>query len=169
MPFDSLPIYDTAKSETGCCTLIDPKEWDGLEIRFDDKLFVLARTHAVFHVPIDMGRVFARVQEHLETAGAYDPKEFLVLSRDLGAWTSEHYFAATKEVEGEDMVRLSGTYVTKVFDGPYQEAKEYHKVMQEIAAEHGKPDGAVFFFYTLCPKCGEHYGHNYMVGFAEIG
>lgn len=169
MPFDVLPIYDTTLSETGCCTLIDPTEWDGLEVRFDNKLFVRAQTHVVFHVPVDMGRVFGRVQEHLEAAGAYDPKGFLVLSRDLGAWTSEHYFSATKDVPGEEMVRLSGTFATKVFDGPYQDAKQFYAEMQEIAASRGKPDGAIYFFYTLCPKCGEHYGHNYMVGFAEIG
>lgn len=168
MPFDSLPVYDSAKSETGCCTLIDPKDWDGLELRFDEKLFVRAHTHAVFHVPIDMGRVFSRVQEHLEAAGAFDPKGFLVLSRDLGAWTSEHYFAATQDVPGEEMVRLTGTFVTKVFDGPFPEAKHWHEELQALSAARGMSGGAVFFFYTLCPKCGEHYGHNYVVGFAQV-
>ena len=32
----------------------------------------------------------------------------------------------------------------------------------------GKPDGEVYFYYTTCPKCAKHYGHNYVVGFAEI-
>lgn len=168
MPFDRLPVYDTAKSETDCCTLIDPREWDGLELEFDDKLFILARTHAVFHVPVDMGRVFQRVQEHLENAGAYDAAGFLVLSRDLGSWTSEHYFAAAKEVPGEEMVRMNGHYVTKVFDGPYAETKTWHTEMKELARARGKEDGEVLFFYTACPACADHYGHNYVVGFAEI-
>lgn len=168
MPFDKLPVYDTAKSETDCCTLIDPKEWDGLEVVFDNKLFVLARTHAVFHVPVDMGRVFSRVQAHLEAADAYDPEGFLVLSRDLGAWTSEHFFAATRDVPDEEMVRLSGTFVTRVFDGPYSEGKRWYDEMKALAKARGNPDGEVYFFYTACPSCAEHYGHNYQIAFAQI-
>ncbi len=168
MPYDSVPFYDLSDNETGCCPQFHAENWDGLELNFNDKLFVLARTHAVFHVPVDMGRVFQRVQEHLEAADAFDPSDFMVLSKDLGAWTSEHYFAAAKEVPGEEMVRLTGTYVTKVFDGPYSQAKQWYDEMKALAAKRGKRDGEVFFYYTTCPKCAEHYGHNYVVGFAEV-
>jgi len=168
MPYDSVPFYDLNDTETGCCPRFHPENWDGLELNFDEKLFVRARTHAVFHVPVDMGRVFQRVQEHLEAAGAFDPNGFVVLSKDLGSWTSEHYFAAAKEVPGEEMVRLSGTYATKVFDGPYSAAKQWYDEMKALGADRGKPDGEVLFFYTTCPKCAEHYGHNYVVGFAEV-
>ncbi len=168
MPYDNLPTYDTGASETGCCALIDPRAWDGLDLHFEDRLFVRARTHAVFHMPIDMARVFQRVQDHLKDADAFDPENFLVLSKDLGPWTSEHYFAATREVADEEMVRLSGDFVTKVFDAPFSEAGAWHDEMKDIAAERGNPDGDVFFFYTLCPKCSKHYGHNYVVGFAQV-
>ena len=168
MPFDQFPIYDMTDNETGCCPRFHPETWDGLELRFDNKLFVRAQTHAVFHVPIDMGRVFQRVQEHLEAAGAFNPEGFLVLSKDLGAWTSEHFFAASKEVPDEEMVHLTGTYVTKVFDGPFPEAKSWYDEMKAVSAGRGKPDGEVYFFYTTCPKCAKHYGHNYVVGFAEV-
>jgi hypothetical protein len=168
MPYDQVPFYDMSDNETGCCPRFHAENWDGLTLHFDNKLFVRAVTHAVFHVPIDMGRVFQRVQEHLEAAGAFSPQDFMVLSRDLGAWTSEHFFAAAKEVPGEDMVRLSGDYRTKVFDGPYAEARHWYDEMKAISREAGKADGEVYFFYTTCPKCAEHYGHNYVVGFAEV-
>ena len=125
-------------------------------------------THAVFHVPIDIGRVFPRVQEHLEAAKAFDPEDFFILSKDLSAWTSEHFFAASADVPGEEMVRLSGKYRTRVFVGPYADAKRWYEEMKTISAAHGKPEGEVNFDYTTCPKCAKHYGHNYVVGFAEI-
>lgn len=168
MPFDHVPFYDMADNETGCCPRFHPENWEGLRLHFDNKLFVRAVTHAVFHVPLDMGRVFQRVQEHLDAVGAFDPADFMVLSKDLGAWTSEHFFAAAKPVPGEDMVHLSGDFATRVFDGPYQEAKGWYDEMKALSADHGKPDGEVYFFYTSCPKCAEHYGHNYVVGFAEV-
>ncbi|GKY86622.1 hydrolase [Sinisalibacter aestuarii] len=167
MPYDSVPFYDMNDNETGCCPRFNPKDWDGLELHFDNKLFVRAVTHAVFHVPIDMGKVFQRVQDHLEAVNAFDPNDFFILSKDLGAWTSEHFFTASREVPGEDMVRLSGDYVTKVFDGPYSEAKDWYDQMKALAAARGNPDGEVYFYYTTCPKCAQHYGHNYVVGFAQ--
>ena len=168
MPYDSVPFYNMADNETGCCPRFDPAGWEGLELRFDNKLFVRAVTHAVFHVPVDMGKVFLRVQAHLEAASAFDPNDFFILSKDLGSWTSEHYFAAAREVPDEDMVHITGKFRTKVFDGPYAHAKQWYDEMKAISTSHGRPDGEVYFFYTTCPKCAAHYGHNYIVGFAEV-
>lgn len=168
MPYDSLPFYDLTDNETGCCPRFDPTGWDGLELTFENKLFVRAVTHAIFHVPIDMGRVFPRVQAHLEAADAFDPADFFILSRDLGAWKSEHLFAAGAVVPDEEMVRLSGRYLTRVFEGPYEKAKDWYDEMKAEAVARGKPAGEVWFYYTTCPKCAKHYGHNYIVGFAEL-
>jgi len=168
MPYDQLPAYDMSDNETGCCPRFHPEGWDNLHLHFDNKLFLRAVTHSVFHVPVDMGRVFQRVQDHLEAAGAYDAESFMVLSKDLGSWTSEHFFAAKADVPEEEMVRLSGDFITKVFDGPYAEARKWHDEMKRLATAQGRPDGAVYFFYTTCPKCAAHYGHNYVVGFAEL-
>jgi hypothetical protein len=35
------------------------------------------------HIPMNMGSVFARVNKHLEDAGAYDSDQFIALSRDI--------------------------------------------------------------------------------------
>ena len=168
MPFDQCPVYDMSDNETGCCPRFHAEPWDGLELRFDGKLFVRATTHAVFHIPVDMGPVFTRVQSHLEAADAFDPDGFMVLSKDLGNWRSEHFFAASKEVPDEEMVRLTGTYVSKVFEGAYSQARQWYDEMREIARARGKEDGEIYFFYTTCPKCAKHYGKNYVVGFAEV-
>ena len=168
MPFDTIPAYDTSDNETGCCPRFNAAAWDGLELHFENKLFVRARTHAVFHVPLDMGRVYPRVQAHLEAAGAFDPDDFLILSRDPSPWISEHLFAASREVPDEEMTRLTGTFLTKVFDGPFSDARRWYEEMRALGHERGRPDGQIWFYYTTCPKCAEHYGHNYVVGFVEI-
>ncbi len=168
MPYDSLPVYDMKDNETGCCPRFHPEGWSGLELHFDNKLFVRAETRSIFHIPLNYGTVFPRVQANLEAAGAFDPNDFLIMTKELSPWKEEHFFAAKRNVPGEEMTRLSGDFITKVFDGPYQEARHWHDEMKALARERGKADGAVYFFYTTCPKCSKHYGHNYVVGIAEL-
>ena len=66
------------------------------------------------------------------------------------------------------MVRLSGTYLTKVFEGPFNDAATWVKQIQEHVAAKKKTASMVYFFYTTCPKCMKHYGKNYVVGFAQV-
>ncbi|MEJ1990358.1 MAG: hypothetical protein P8X50_01265 [Maritimibacter sp.] len=168
MPYDSLPSYDMSDNETGCCPRFHPEGWDGLELSFENKLFVRAETRSFFHIPLNYGAVFPRVQANLEAAGAFNPDDFLILSKEVNLFKEEHFFAAGRNVPGEEMTRLSGNFVSKVFEGPYQNAKRWYDEMKSIARARGKPDGAVYFFYTTCPKCAKHYGKNYVVGFAEV-
>lgn len=168
METNKLPHYDMSDNPTGCCPRFKPEGWDGVELHFEDKSFVRAETKSVMHVPVNMGKVFSRVQEHVEAAGGFDPDDTIVLSRDLSSWKSEHLFAASKPVPDEEMVTLSGDFVTKVFEGPYKEAKDWYDEMKQLAAERGKTDGEVWFFYTTCPKCAKVYGKNYVVGLAEV-
>jgi hypothetical protein len=69
---------------------------------------VRVTTRNVMHVPMNMGSVFTHTFDAIETAGAMDPDNFVVLSRDLSPWRGEHLFAVSKPVPNEDMVRLSG-------------------------------------------------------------
>lgn len=167
MRTNTLPHYDQSINTTGCCPRFNPKGWDGQHLHFRDKPFVKAKTRSLMHVPLNMGRVFTRVQTHLEDADAVDPDSMIVLSRDTSAWESEHYFAVTRPVPDEEMTTLSGDFVTKVFEGPYSKARDWYDEMQKIA--HGTKDAPaeVYFFYTTCPKCAKAYGENYVVGVAE--
>jgi hypothetical protein len=168
MQTNTLPHYDMTDAPTRCCPRFDPEGWDGAELHFRNKRFVRAATHSAMHVPIDMGKVFERVHQHIESAGGYDPDNIIVLSRDLSPWRAEHYFAVSDDVPGEEMVELSGDFVTKVFEGPYHEAEQWHEEMERLVRARGKAPGRVFFFYTTCPKCAAAYGKNYVVGVAEI-
>ena len=168
MDMNATPHLDMSVNTTGCCPKFDPEGWDGQELHFDNKPFLRATTRSVLHVPVNMGKVFARVQDHIEASDAMIPEGYLVLSSDLTPWTGEHLFAVSGEVEGEEMTTLSGDFITKVFEGPYREARHWHDEMAELVRARGKEPRRIFFFYTTCPKCAKTYGKNYVTGIAEI-
>jgi hypothetical protein len=168
MELNLTPKYDMSDNETGCCPRFHPEGWDDQDLHFKDKLFVKARTLSLFHIPINMGSVFPKALKAIEGSQAAKWDEFIALSYDSSPWRGEHYFAVTREVPGQEMVRLSGDYLTKVFEGPYKKAPEWCRTMEEIVSSKGKKLERMYFFYTTCPKCAKHYGRNYVVGVAEV-
>lgn len=168
MQTNAVPHYDDSVNTTGCCPKFNSEGWDGQELHFDAKPFVRATTKSLMHVPVNMGKVFGRVHGHIEEAGGYDPDNTIVLSRDLSAWKAEHLFAIDKPVPDEEQVTLSGDFITKVFEGPYREAKTWYEEMKDLARSKGGTSDEVYFFYTTCPKCAKAYGKNYVVGVARL-
>lgn len=168
MDANVLPRMNVDAVETGCCPKFDPEGWDARHLVFKDQPFVRATTRGLLHVPINMGSVFTRVQEHIEEAGAQDPESYFVMSRDLSASEGEHLFAVTKDVPGEETVRISGEFITRVFEGPYRHAKNWDHDMRVAAEADGHEAKNVYMFYTTCPKCAKALGRNYVVGLAEI-
>lgn len=167
MNVNELPRYDGSVNTTGCCPRFNPDGWDGQELHFRDKLFVRATTHSLAHVPVDMGRVFSRVQQHIDAAAAMKNDRFLVLSHEDSAWKATHYFAVDKDVPGEETTTLSGDFITRVFEGPYSETSRWAGELEQAVRDRGKVAGDLYFFFTTCPKCAEAYGRNYVVGVAE--
>ncbi len=168
MQENETPRYDMSDNTTGCCPRFNPQGWDNQHLHFKDKRFIRATTKSVVHVPLNMGRVFSRVQEHWEDSDAFDPAQTLVLSRDLSPWETEHYFAVTADVEDEDMTSISGDFITRVFEGPYRHAKNWVHEMETAAKAKVQEAKRVFMFYTTCPKCAKAYGQNCVVGVAEV-
>lgn len=165
---NATPQYDSSDCPTGCCARFNPEGWDGALLQFHDKPFVRAETLSLAHVPLNMGRVMTRVLTAIDHAAAMDPGQRFVLSRDLLAFKGEHLFAVIKAVPGEEMVSLSGQFLTKVFEGPYSAVPHWEGDMQALARDQGKTPGAVWFFYTTCPKCQAVYGKNPEVGVVEL-
>ena len=168
MNVNQLPAYDASDNPTGCCPRFKPTGWDGQDLYFREKLFVRAKTRSLFHIPIDMSQMFRRIFTAIEAAGARSDKDFIVMSHDLSAWSSEHYFSVTKEVPGQQMCRVSGDFLTKVFEGPFKDVPKWENEVASYAAEHGKRVDRAFFFYTTCPRCAKHYGKNYVVAVAQV-
>lgn len=168
METNVLPKYDMSDNPTNCCPRFKPEGWDEQELHFRDKLFVKARTRSFFHIPLNMGKVFPRVFNAIQAAHASSDADFIVLSRDSSAWTGLHYFAVSKDVPGQEMVRFTGDYLTRVFEGPFKDAPEWERQMTAWVEAKGRRVKQTYFFYTTCPRCARYYGKNYVVAVAEV-
>ena len=154
-------------SETGCCPRFDPSPWDEKQVIFDNRLFIKDRIRSFLHIPLNFGKVMVRNMEKIVAAKALEP-EPLMLCDENSLWGSDVYIAVPKEVPNAQMVRISGTYLTKVFEGPYKDIRKWVVQMQQYVKSQAKEIKKMYFFYTTCPKCAKHYGKNYVVILAEI-
>jgi hypothetical protein len=168
MEINALPKYDMSDNPTNCCPRFKPEGWDEQELHFKDKLFVQAKTRSIFHIPVNMGSVFPETLKAIEEANALSTDQFIVLSYDPSAWAGEHYFSVSKDVPGQEMVRLTGIFLTKVFEGPYKNTQKWEKEMERFVESRGRKVKRTFFFYTTCPKCAKFYEKNYIVAVSEL-
>lgn len=152
---------------TGCCPPFDPAIWDGREVVWRDKLFVKEHVHAFFHVPLDMGKKIVGAKAKIDAVGAGPPQP-LRLSDETSLWGSDLYIEVTHPVPRAEMASLSGTFLTRVFDGPFRDAPSWAETMKRHVAAQGRTLRKLYFAYTTCPACAKAYGHNYVVLFAEV-
>ena len=154
-------------SETGCCKRFEPEPWDEKEVTWDNKLFIKDRVKSFFHIPLNFGKVIVRNMEAIKAADAL-PVEPLMLADENSLWGSDIYIAVAKNVPGTRMTKISGTFLTKVFEGHYKNAPKWHKQMVAFVKSKGKETEKIYFFYTTCPRCAEFYGKNYTVLLAGV-
>lgn len=157
----------TAEKTSCICELIDPGKWDDKEITWKDKLFVKDHVTSVFHVPLNYGAKMDENMERITAAGA-ELKPPLVLTDERSSWGADIYIAVTKDVPGAQMVKLSGTFLTKVFEGPYNRAGDWAEEMKRFVTGKGRTPGKIYCFYTACPKCAKEFGKNYVVLLAQV-
>jgi len=155
------------QSETGCCPRFNPEPWDEKEMTFQGKLFIKDHVRSFMHIPLNFGKVMVKNMERIQKADALAPEPIL-LSDENSLWGADIYIAVAKDVPGAEMARISGTFVTKVFEGPYKNAGKWAKEMKAYVQSKAKEIEKMYFFYTTCPKCAEYYGKNYTVMLAKV-
>ena len=153
--------------ETGCCPIFNPEPWDGKEVTWQDKLFIKDHVTSFLHIPLNFGKVVIRNMKRIEEAQAGNPQN-LMLSDEKSPWGSDVYIAVSKEVPGAKLDRISGTFLTRVFEGGYQNAGKWAKEMVSYVRAKGKEIKKMYFWYTTCPKCAKVYGKNYTVILAMV-
>lgn len=154
-------------SETGCCPRFDPAPWDEKEISLKDKLFLKDHVRSFLHIPLNFDKIMVKNMGLINEAGALSP-QLLLLSDENSLWGSDVYIAVSKEIPGAQMEKISGIFLTKVFEGHYKNAGKWAKEMKGYVNSKGKELKKMYFFYTTCPKCAEFYGKNYTVILAQI-
>jgi effector-binding domain-containing protein len=148
-------LYD---SETGCCPRFEPGPWDKKEVTFNDKLFIKDHVTSFFHIPLNMNKVMVRNMDMIP----------MVLSDENSLWGADIYIAVSKDVQGAEMIKMSGTFLSDVFEGPYKNIRQWISQMTGYVREKGKVMKKLYFFYTTCPACAKYYGKNYVVLLAQI-
>ena len=81
---------------------------------------------------------------------------------------AEIYIDVSKQVPCAQMATLSGTFLTKVFEGPFKNAGNWAQKMKQYVDSKDKKLCKLYFSYITCPKCAKAYGKNYVVLFAQI-
>jgi hypothetical protein len=155
-----------ARASDECCPRFDPAPWDEKEIGWRDKRFVKDRVTSFLHIPLNFGAVMKRNMARIEAAGALSNTN-VILSDDNSLWGADLYIEVAKDVPGANMASISGSFLCKVFEGPYRNMRKWIAEMKGFVRSKGKDVRKMYFFYTTCPKCAKKYGKNYVAILAQ--
>ena len=157
-----------SEQKTGiCCPRFDPAPWEDKLITWDNKRFVQDRVTSLLHVPLNFGAVMKRNMEAIQAAEA-EPENMVILSDENSMWGADVFIEVTKNIPNAKMAAISGTFLTKVYEGPYRKMRNWVEDMKAFVTSKGKTLRKLYFFYTTCPKCAKKYGKNYIVILAQI-
>ena len=149
-----------------CCTKFDPEAWDEKEITWENKKFVQDRVCSFLHIPLNFGQVMKRIMKKIDAAGV--SHEDIVLSDEDSLWGANVFVPVSSDIDGAKMTTISGTFLCKVFEGPYKNMRNWMHEMDTFVKSKGNQEQMRYFYYTTCPKCAKKYGKNYVVLLAKI-
>lgn len=168
----------TPPKEEVCCAEFTPVRidlFDEKTIVYKDKPFVKDRAWCFFYMPLNFGQAMTRACTKIEKAGAALPLEdFVMLSDMCSRWSTKILLSVSKDdVPDAEVVKVSGTFLTKVFEGPYSNFGTWIKEMKEyVLKEKGEgfkfENCEMYCNYATCPKCAKKYGKCYTVLFVKV-
>lgn len=150
-----------------CCPEFDPKKWNEKKVTWNKKLFIKDKVFSFFHAPINLKGTIEENINRLKEENAYDPN-MIVLTDDRSIFYMNIYMSAKKPIKKAYDVKVSATFISKVFEGPDRNIKKWEKEMTQYVKEKGKEVKHFYYYHPHCPKCAEKYGINYVVLLAEI-
>jgi hypothetical protein len=125
------------------------------------------RVTSFLHIPLNYGAVMTRLGAAIEAAGAV-PENRVILTDENSLWGADVYIEVTRDVPGASMETISGTFISKVFEGPFSNMRTWIEGMKTFVQGRGKVLQKMYFFYTTCPKCAKKYGKNYVAILARV-
>lgn len=158
-------------TEEICCPRFDPQLWQDKEVGWDGKRFIQDSVAQLMHIPLPgaFGRTVRRMYDKIgkAEAGTLD-EDNLMLFSEVSPNKGQLFISTTKDVPDAKNTTLSGTFLTRVYDGKFNDIPKWLKDMNGYIKEKEKTAKQYYFYYTTCPKCAKKYGHNYVVIFAEV-
>lgn len=150
-----------------CCPKFEPTPWDEKVFTWENKKFIKNSVFTLFYMPVNFGSVMRKMHKNVENAQTTVP-EWMSLSDHTSPWNMDLYLAVDKMVANTKNLALSGTFVTKVYEGSFKETGNWNKNFTDWCNEKGYKPQKTWMWYTTCPKCAKKYGKNYVVLFAQI-
>ena len=155
-----------------CCPKFHSDKWDEKTFIWDHKKFIKASVPTLFHIPLPpmIGNRVTKMMKLAEDSKklSADKEEILLLFNDPSAFKSELFLSVTDTVPNAENITLSGTFMSKVFDGAFNAVPKFIKQMDSYLAKQDKKARDYYVHYAYCPKCAKEEGHNYMVLFAML-
>lgn len=150
-----------------CCPRFDPQPWDETEFTWDNRRFVKDHVISFLHIPLNFGAVMKRNVGPIHAAGAF-PEPVVILTDENSLWGADVYIEVTLDIPGMSMTTISGSFLSKVFEGPYRNIRKWMTEMESYVRGREKSIKKLYFFYTTCPKCAKKYGKNYVAILAQV-
>ncbi len=158
--------------EKQCCPKFNPEKWDGKTHEWNNKPFIKEAMPTLFHIPLPMiiNKKVTKIWKMAEVAQKIEsnPEDTLLLFRDPSAFRSEIYLSVAGPVSDANNVNISGTFISKVYSGPYSAVPKFMKQMNEYLKSQNKEAKDYYVHYAYCPGCAKKFGNNYMIFFAKI-
>ncbi len=164
-------MEDDHKEEI-CCPKFNIERWDKKNHHWENKKFIKDNIPEFFHIPLPsmISKKITRMSASIEKIGAEAPnkEDTLILFRDPSPFKGEIYISVEKDVPNENNIQISGDFISRVFDGGYNDIPKFVKIIDKELVKSGKKAIDQYIHYAYCPGCAKKYGHNYMIIFARV-
>jgi hypothetical protein len=150
-----------------CCPKFDPAPWDEKINDWIDKKFIKDTVSTFFFMPLNFGAVIKKLNKKVDKADAIMP-DWMFLSHHINKWKMDLYAAVDKNIPGAENVTLTGTFLSKVYEGSFNNTGKWMQDFQAYAKGRNYKIDQLFMWYTTCPKCAKKYGKNYVVIIARV-
>lgn len=160
------------KEDQECCPKFNIEKWDAKTHHWENKAFIRESIPQLFHIPFPpmIGWKITKMWKMAEEAKKVltNKEDVLILFYDPHAFKSEIYLTVRDDVPNANNIKISGDFISKVFDGPYNAIPKFIAEMDKYLAQQNKKAKKYYVHYSYCPKCAQKFGHNYVVLFAEV-
>ncbi len=172
---DTPEIVKTEKEKLGseeCCPKFHPERWNRKTFSWKQKPFIRESVPEFFHIPYPpmIAKKIANMMKLAKDAHKVEEntEDALLLFMDPHPFKSNIYLSVTGNVPNANNTTLSGKFISRVFDGAYNEIPKFMKQMNVYLERQNKKAKNIYVHYAYCPKCAKIEGHNFMIFFAEI-
>jgi hypothetical protein len=152
--------------EEVCCPKFNPKPWDNKVFTWKNKRFIKGKVFTLFFIPLNFGGVMTSLMSKIDASKA--KTNSLCLSDHSSLFNMSIYVDVDREIKGAENVKLSGTFLSKVYEGDYKDTDKWCKDYEEYAKKKDYSIKKWYMWYTTCPACAKKYGKNYTVIINEV-